>query len=116
MAYCIHKEADMATKREQGKATTAYRRAAKKLFGANDTESRSYIKSPADDPGEWAPEALVIIYLEPDFRFPEDTGVIPDRLSYYGDLGFDNCIALAEAAGVGYVEYINAAVAAVYPT
>jgi hypothetical protein len=92
-----------------------YRQAAMDLFGANRTEAERYIVAPEDDTGEWAPDALAIIYLEPDMRFPEDTGCIPDRLGYYSRNGFDNCIRLGERAGVGFVEYFNAAVAAVWP-
>lgn len=90
-----------------------YRKAAMELFGANEKEAANYIRNPKNDPGKWSPHALAIIYLEPDGRFPEDTFCIPDALDYYGR-GFDNCIALAQAAGVGFIEYINPAVAAVY--
>ncbi len=95
------------------KVVEAYRKAAMELWGANETEAANYIRHPKDDPGEWAPTALAIIYLEPDMRFPEDTACIPDALDYY-QKGFDNCLTLAEKAGTGFVEYINAAVAAVY--
>jgi len=93
----------------------AYRKAAMVLFGANRTEAENYIRSPEDDPGEWAPNSLAVIYLEPDMRFPEDTGCIPDALDYWSPMGMENGIKLGTAAGTGYVEYINAAVAAVYP-
>jgi len=92
----------------------AYREAAMSLFGANKAEAENYIVAPKDDPGQWAPRALAIIYLEPDMRFPEDTACIPDALDYYGK-GFDNSLTLADKAGTGFVEYINAAVAAVWP-
>lgn len=95
-------------------AVDAYRKAAIALWGANETEAANYIMSPEDDRGEWAPNADVIIYLEPDGRFPEDKFVIPDKLSYWSRMGFDNCIVLSEKAGKGHIEYINAAVAAVY--
>lgn len=91
-----------------------YRKAARKLFGANAKEANWYIKSPEEDKGGWAPESLAIIYLECDGRFPEDQFSIPSALDYYG-AGFDNCVRLQEEAGVGYVEYVNAAVAAVWP-
>ena len=81
-----------------------YRKAAMDLFGANRAEAERYIVAPADDRGEWAPQALAIIYLEPDMRFPEDTGCIPDCLGYYGRNGFDNCLSLGERAGEGFVE------------
>lgn len=91
-----------------------YREAAKRLWGANDAEVRAYFKEPHEDTGEWAPHSLGVIYLEPDGRFKEDTFVIPNKLSYYGPSGFDSCLALSEAAGIGYIEYINTAVAAIY--
>ncbi len=92
-----------------------YRTAAMELFGANRIEAENYIRSPEDDPGEWAPESLVVIYLERDGRFPDDQGKIPDALGYFSRNGFDNCYKLADKAGAGFIEYINAAVAAVYP-
>jgi hypothetical protein len=93
----------------------AYREAAMALFGANRTEAERYIVPPDEDRGEWAPDSLAVIYLEPDGRFKEDTYAIPDALNYHGQHGFDNCIALGDKAGQGYIEYINPAVAAVYP-
>lgn len=91
-----------------------YRKAAMALFGANEKEATHYIVEPKDDRGEWAPRSLAVIYLEPNMTFPEDTACIPDMLGYYSRNGFDNCVKLGEKAGVGYIEYINAAVAAVY--
>jgi hypothetical protein len=96
------------------KTVEAYRKAAMDLYGANRAEAENYIRSPEEDPGQWAPNSLAVIYLEPDFRFPEDTGVIPDRLGYWSPRGMDECFKLGEKAGTGYIEYINAAVAAVY--
>lgn len=96
------------------KAVEAYRQAAARLFGANKAEVENYIVAPDEDRGEWAPQSLAVIYLEPNFTFPEDTGVIADRLGYYSPNGMEECFKLGELAGVGYVEYINAAVAAVY--
>lgn len=95
------------------KVVNAYRRAARELFGANNKEAENYIREPKDDPGEWAPNSMAIIYLEPDMRFKEDTGCIPNGLSYW-DNGHENCVKLTQLAGCGYIEYINAAVAAVY--
>jgi len=97
------------------KTVEAYRKAAMTLFGANRAEAENYIIAPEDDPGEWAPNSLAVIRLEPDMRFPEDTGVIPDSLDYWSPTGMENGIKLGTEAGTGYVEYINAAVAAVYP-
>jgi len=106
----------MPTKRQKNAAAAAYRRAAVKLFGANKAEAQAYIVPAHEDTGGWAPEGLAVIYLEPDFRFPEDTGKIPDSLSYYarGGKGLENCFALSAAAGLGMIEYQNAAVAVVY--
>jgi hypothetical protein len=96
------------------KAVDAYRAAAAKLFQANEVECRTYIVDPTEDTGQWAPDALAIIYLEPDMRQKEDEGIIPNSLSYYEPDGFENGIKLGQEAGIGFVEYINAAVAAVY--
>lgn len=97
------------------KVVKAYRMAAQALWGANPVEAAHYIVDPADDTGEWAPNSLAVIYLEPHGGFPEDEFTIPYALDYYSGGGFDACIELADKAGVGYIEYINAAVAAVYP-
>ena len=83
-----------------------YRRAAMKQFGISAEEAEQAIVAPADDKGEWAPESLAVIYLE--------YGYTP-QLDYYNGYCLDACIELSEEAGVGYIEYINAAVAAVYP-
>ena len=91
-----------------------YRKAARKLFGASAKEAEVYIKTPKEDTGGWAPRSLAVIYLECDGRFPEDRFAIPEALDFYGDEGFENCVKLAEEAGVGYIEYVNAAVAVVY--
>ena len=96
------------------RVVNAYRKAAKELFKANDTEAARYILDPKDDTGENAPNSLCIIYLEPNFTFPEDTGCIPYKLDYWSRNGHENCILLAGQAGIGWIEYINAAVAAVY--
>jgi hypothetical protein len=93
----------------------AYRKAAIKLFGANPAEAEQYIVSPQLDTGEWATDSMVIIYLERDGRFQEDQFAIPNALGYHEDNGFANCLRIAQEAGVGYVEYINCAVAAVWP-
>ncbi len=93
----------------------AYRKAAMKLFGASRIEAEQYIIDPENDPGEWAPGSLVVIRLERDGRFPEDKYSIPDALGYHESGGFANCLRIAREAGVGFVEYINGAVAAVWP-
>ena len=91
--------------KKQDKATKAYRRAAVKLYGYTQEQAEACIYSPANDPGEWAPKALVILNLE--------RGLAP--LAYYGPDFMGGGIELQEAAGVGFVEHINAAVAAVWP-
>jgi len=91
-----------------------YRRAAKKLFKANKAEVEHYIMHPDDDTGQNAPGAHAIIYLERYGTFKEDKFTIPDALDFYGRNGPDNCFSLSEEAGFGFIEYINAAVAAVY--
>jgi hypothetical protein len=83
-----------------------YRKAAMSLFGTTRSEATKAIVEPENDPGKWAPDALAVIYLEFD-------GPLSEALDYWGD-GFENCIRLGEKAEYGYIEYINAAVAAVY--
>lgn len=46
-----------------------YRKAAKRIFGANDSEVLHYIVETVNDTGEWAPRSLGIIYLEPHGGF-----------------------------------------------
>ena len=88
----------------------------RELFGANEAEANAYVKTPEEDTGEWAKVheyAVAVIYLEPDFRFPEDKGRVPDALGYWSPDGFDNCVRLGAATGTT-VEYYNSAVAIVY--
>ena len=88
----------------------------REMFGACEAEANAYVKTPEEDKGEWAKghdNAVAVIYLEPDFRFPEDQGKIPDALGYWSSNGFDNCIRLGVATGTT-VEYYNSAVAIVY--
>jgi len=88
---------------EQDKAVKAYRAAAVKLWpGYTLDEAKAGIVHPDEDRGEWAPGSLAVIYME---------GQTP--MDYWGR-GHDDAFKLAELAGVGYVEFINAAVAAVY--
>ena len=95
----------MATKAEQNKATTAYRRAARKLYGYTREQAEACIYPPHADPGEWAPKGLVILNLEAGL----------EALDYYGPDFVGGGIALQEAAGTGYVEHHNAAIAVVWP-
>jgi hypothetical protein len=93
-----------------------YRKAAVRLFGCSEAEARTYIVAPEDDPGQWAPKALAIIRIEPDCREEWDEGIIPASLDSNDTHGLDNCESLDKEAGAGaYIEYINAAVAAVWP-
>ena len=91
----------------------AIRKAAREMFGVNKVSAERYIVAPEDDRGEWAPESVAVIYLEPNGTFPEDDYKIPDALGYYSRNGLDNCIELGAKCGVT-VEWINAAVAACY--
>ena len=90
----------------QDKATAAYRTAARKLYKYTEAEAEACIYSPEDDPGGWAPRALVILNLE--------QGLSPLKMHAPDWMG--EGIKLGEAAGVGFVEHINGAVAAVWPT
>jgi len=85
------------------KAVEAYRAAAVKLWpGYTPEQAAEGIVHPDDDNGQWAPGSLAVIYME---------GQTP--MDYWGD-GHDKASELAELAGIGYVEFVNAAVAAVY--
>ena len=84
-------------------AVEAYRKAAVKLWpGYTMEEATQGIVEPEDGNG-WAPNALVVIFME---------GQTP--MDYWGD-GMEQGFLLSALAGVGYVEFVNAAVAAVYP-
>lgn len=88
---------------KQDMAVKAYREAAVKLWpGYTPAQAARGIVHPDDDAGQWAPGALAVIYME---------GQTP--MQYWGN-GADDGFRLGELAGVGYVEFINAAVAAVY--
>lgn len=68
------------------------------------------------EPNDWAPGSLGVILLEPDLRTEGDTGTLPGHLSYYGPDGFGSCERLDHAAGCRtFIEYINPAVAAIWP-
>ena len=84
------------------KAVDAYRKAAMKLWGMTAAEAAVGIVDPSEDPGQWAPNSLAVIYME---------GQTP--MDYWGD-GMEQGFKLQALAGIGYVEFINAAVAAVY--
>ena len=94
----------------------AYRNAAMKLWGATRAEVENYIIDAKDDPGEWAPNALVILRLEPNGGIKGDTFSLPNKLGMYGPEDWImNGIELAREAGDGFVEHINGAIAAVWP-
>lgn len=82
-----------------------YRAAARKLFKLTEAQAIRSIYTPNDDRGQWAPKSKAIINFE--------HGDLP-QCGYYAPKGLDNCIAWACEAGVGYVEYYNAAIAAVW--
>ena len=86
-------------------AVKAYRQAAQKLYGYTQAEAEACIYSPKDDPGGWAPDALVILNLEQGLS----------RLGLYAPDWLEEGLRLGEEAGVGFVEHINGAVAAVWP-
>jgi len=84
-----------------------YRKAARRIWGLTKKEAASCIYHPRNDPGEWAPKSLAVINLE--------MGLLP-WCDYYHPEGLDNCVRLSQEAdgGVTYVEWVNAAIAAVY--
>lgn len=85
--------------------TARYRAAAIKLFGLSEAQAAQCIYTPKSDPGQWAPKAKCIINFEYGTLEPA---------SYYAPRGMDKCFDWASAAGVGYIEYHNAAIAAVW--
>lgn len=88
---------------KQDKAVKAYREAAVKLWpGYTMEQAERGIVHPEDDRGQWAPNSLAVIYME---------GQTP--MDYWGN-GMEDSFKLGDLAGIGYVEFINAAVAAVY--
>lgn len=83
----------------------AYRDAAMRLYGITREQAEHSIVHPDDDKGEWAPTAQAILYLERAALAP---------LDYWGMDHLGACIELSNEAGMGYIETINPAVAAVY--
>ena len=83
------------------KVVEAYRAAAVKLWGMTPEAAAKGIVEPEDGNG-WADNSLAVIFME---------GQTP--MDYWGD-GMEQGFKLAALAGVGYVEFVNAAVAAVY--
>jgi hypothetical protein len=85
----------------------AYRKAAMKLYGITRKEAEQAIYAPEDDPGEWAPKSLAVICFEWGDNMAANCG-------YWAPRGMDECFRLSGEAGTGYIEWINAAVGAVY--
>ena len=86
----------------------AYREAAVGMFGITPDQAAEAIYTQRDDPGEWAPKSLVILNME--------TGWLGD---YYEPGHIDRFYDLGEAANRSlekhtYIEYQNAAIAAVF--
>jgi hypothetical protein len=61
------------------------------------------------DPYGWAPGAIVTVYLEP--HGDEGDCVIP--FDYYGN-GFDVCAKASDLLKTAFLEFVNAAVVAVW--
>ena len=94
-----------------------YRKAAIALWNVSSQETETYIVDPKDDQGEWAPDAIAIIYLEPHCYHEDDFGELPNLLGYFAPGGMENCSRLDAAVDADcYIQYINAAVAAVLPS
>lgn len=97
-------------------AVRRYRKAARELFGISEVEAETYIVEPENDPGGWAPGSLGIVYLEADCRKDGDNGDLPGILGYYSPNGMENGFSLDAVANCeAHIEYINAAVAAIWP-
>lgn len=82
-----------------------YRTAAMTIFGITRQQAEEAIYAPEDDPGEWAPTSKAILNLE--------TGALAP-MGYWEPTGFHESTHLSRTAGFGFIEYVNAAVAAVY--
>jgi hypothetical protein len=88
-----------------GSVVKRYREAAIALYGLTAEQAEEAIYSPKDDPGEWAPGSLAIVNFEMGHL---------DPCSYYAPNGLDECFRLSGEAGIGFIEYLNAAIGAVY--
>ena len=93
---------------QTARTVAAYRVAARALYGISEAEAEAAIVAPEDDPGEWSPSSLAVIYFEMGDAMAE-------ACAPHARHGLDECIRWGERAGIGYVEWINGAVAAVYP-
>ena len=89
-------------------AAKAYQEAAQRLYNISKADAEQAIVPADQDRGEWAPNALVVLYLEHAALAP---------LAYWGRDHMGACHALESASGQSdtFIETINAAVAAVYP-
>ena len=100
------------TKSQRKNTVAAYRQAAIRVLGITTEEAEHYIRLPENDPGQNAPDALAVVYLE---QTGHDSGMIPTYLDYYG-LGMANSIDFdKEADADAHLEFNNAAVAAIWP-
>lgn len=74
-----------------------------------DHEWGPFIVSAKNDRGEWAPGADVVIYMEPR----GGDGDCCPPLDYYGG-GYEHAATASSELGSHYIDFVNAAVAAVY--
>lgn len=88
--------------------TEAYREAAQSLYGISPEDAAKAIVPASEDAGEWAPKALVVLYLEHRALA---------SLAYWGRDHMGACHKLEAASGRSdtFIETVNAAVCAVYP-
>lgn len=77
------------------------------LYGLTRKQAELSIYTPENDPGEWAPSALAILC----FEYGDG---LADNCGYWAPSGLAECFRLSARAGVGFVEWINPAVGAVY--
>lgn len=100
----------------------SYRAAARALLikhGATeaqaDCEVGVYIRLASEDPGEWAPEAELVIVHEANCCEPLDQGLFAALFDYYDSKFFERFAALDAAARCDtFTECINPAVSAVW--
>jgi hypothetical protein len=80
------------------------------LWGITPEQARETIRTPDEDTGEWCGEnGLATIYLEMGNE-------LTFRLDSYSLQGLDNCLTLADRTRTKtYIEYVNSAVAVIYP-
>ena len=91
---------------DPAEVVAAYRRAAMQRYGITRQQAERSIIHPDEDPGRWAPRSLAVIIFE--YHDLQEASPLS------GARGLDECVAFGRAAGVGYIEWINNAVGAVY--